>query len=59
MKNIQVICAKHLGIKVAYIYFADAKNTEVVGYLHNVSPVKEGHFFDFQLQSKDKYLRGV
>ena len=28
-------------------------------YVCNVSLVKEGHFSDFQLQSKDKYLRGV
>ena len=25
----------------------------------HVSPIKEGNFFDFQLQSKDKYMRGV
>ena len=31
----------------------------MVGYIHNVSPIKEGNFFDFQLQSKDKYMRGV
>ena len=28
----------------------------MVGYIHNVSPIKEGNFFDFQLQSKDKYM---
>ncbi|CAH3141876.1 unnamed protein product, partial [Porites evermanni] len=28
-------------------------------YIHYVSPTKESNFFDLQLQSKDKYTRGV
>ncbi|KAJ7394876.1 hypothetical protein OS493_000711 [Desmophyllum pertusum] len=37
----------------------DLTKEEVIGYLHNLSPVKQGKFFDFQLQSKDRSFRGV
>ena len=36
----------------------DVKSDEVVGYVHNVSPVKSGHRFDFQLQTQEKNVRG-
>ena len=32
---------------------------EVVGYLHNISPLKKGRYLDFQMQTKDKTVRGV
>lgn len=32
---------------------------EVVGYLHNISPLKKGRYFDFQMQTKDKTVHGV
>ncbi|XP_029209383.2 uncharacterized protein LOC114973125 [Acropora millepora] len=32
---------------------------EVAGYIHNVSPVKNGKYFDFQIQTKEKIMRGV
>lgn len=32
---------------------------EVAGYIHNVSPVKNGKYFDFQIQTKEKVMRGV
>ncbi|CAH3137349.1 unnamed protein product, partial [Porites lobata] len=35
------------------------KQDQIVGYIRNVSPIQEGNFFDFQLQSKDKYMREV
>ena len=37
----------------------DVKSDEVVGYVHNVSPVKSGRRFDFQLQTQEKTVRGV
>ena len=37
----------------------DVKSDEVVGYVHNVSPVKSGGRFDFQLQTQEKTVRGV
>lgn len=40
-------------------HFLDLTKEEVIGYLHNLSPVKQGKFFDFQLQSKDRSFRGV
>ena len=40
-------------------YFIAEKPDQIIGYIHNVSPIKEGNFFDFQVQSKEKYLRGV
>ena len=36
----------------------DMKSDEVVGYVHNVSPVKSGCRFDFQLQTQEKNVRG-
>jgi len=33
--------------------------SEVVGCLHNISPLKKGRYFDFQMQTKDKTVRGV
>lgn len=38
---------------------SEEKPDQIIGYIHNVSPIKEGKFFDFQVQSKEKYLRGV
>ena len=35
------------------------KRNVASGYLHNVSPVKNGNYFDFQLQMKHKTSRGV
>lgn len=32
---------------------------EVPGYIHNVSPVKNGRYFDFQIQTKEKIMGGV
>ena len=32
---------------------------EAVGYLHNISPLRKGKYFDFQLQAKDRTVRGV
>ena len=34
-------------------------SAEVVGYLHNISPLKKGRYFDFQMQTKEKTVRGV
>ena len=33
--------------------------TEFVGYIHNISPLKKGSYFDCQLQGKEKTVRGV
>ena len=38
---------------------SDTVATEAVGFLHNISPLKKGKYFDFQLQEKDKTVRGV
>lgn len=35
------------------------KEDEIVGYIHNLSPLKSGKYFDFQLQGKDKTVRGI
>lgn len=37
----------------------DINKNELVGYLHNVSPVKNGRYFNLQIQSKEKVMRGV
>ena len=33
--------------------------TEFVAYIHNISPLKKGSYFDCQLQGKEKTDRGV
>ena len=33
--------------------------TEFVAYVHNISPLKKGSYFDCQLQGKEKTFRGV
>ena len=38
---------------------SDLSKGMAVGFLHNVSPVKKGRYFDFQLQTKSKTIRGV
>lgn len=37
----------------------DQATTECVGYIHNLSPLKKGSYFDCQLQGKEKTVRGV
>ena len=37
----------------------DQATTEFVGYIHNLSPLKKGSYFDCQLQGKEKTVRGV
>lgn len=37
----------------------DVQKNQVVGYVHNVSPVKNEKFFDFQIQTKEKIMRSV
>ena len=32
---------------------------EVAGYIHSVSPVKNGRYFNFQIQTKEKIMRRV
>ena len=32
---------------------------EAIGYLHNISPIKKGRYFEFQLQERSKTVRGV
>ena len=32
---------------------------EAIGYLHNISPIKKGKYFEFQLQERSKTVRGV
>ena len=32
---------------------------EATGYLHNISPIKKGKYFEFQLQERSKTVRGV
>ena len=39
--------------------FLSDKQDQTAAYIHYVSPTKESNFFDLQLQSKDKYMRGV
>ena len=34
-------------------------NPEFVGYIHNISPIKRDRYFDFELQGKEKTVRGV
>ena len=34
-------------------------NPEFVGYIHNISPIKRDCYFDFELQGKEKTVRGV
>ena len=33
--------------------------TEFVAYVHNISPLKKGSYFDCQLQGKEETVRGV
>ena len=33
--------------------------TEFVAYIHNISPLKKGSYFDCQLQGKEKTVQGV
>ena len=35
------------------------KDEEISGYIHNLSPLKQGKFFDFQLQAQDRTVRGI
>ena len=37
----------------------DQATTEFVGYIHNLSPLKKGSYFDCQLQGKEKTVQGV
>jgi len=37
----------------------DQHSHEFVGYIHNISSLKKGSYFDFQLQGKYKTVRGV
>ena len=32
---------------------------EAIGYLHKISPIKKGKYFEFQLQERSKTVRGV
>ena len=36
-----------------------ADEDEISGYIHNLSPLKQGKFFEFQLQAERKTVRGV
>ena len=36
----------------------DQATTEFVGYIHNISPLKKGSYFDCQLQGKTKNCPG-
>jgi len=37
----------------------DQATKEFVGYIHNISPLKKGSYFDCQLQDKEKTAREV
>lgn len=46
-------------VSAAQRNLCDQATTEFVGYIHNLSPLKKGSYFDCQLQGKEKTVQGV